>query len=157
MKFKFSIKIWDKNNGDVNVYDNQYGSSDQGTLTTAIAGGSIIIHNPTGTPTARTSGTSDITNISIAKPNSLQEEGKKFNIKILHNPTNTTFKLFVESNSDETISICLTDVSGRVIGVINKIIRNETVTVGNNFIGGTYFAEVVQGTNRKVVKLVKTN
>ena len=35
--------------------------------------------------------------------------------------------------------------------------RNETVIVGKNFIGGTYFAEVVQGINRKIIKLIKIN
>jgi hypothetical protein len=41
---KFRIKIWDKDNGDAIVYDNQYGSGDNEDPTTAIVGGSIIIH-----------------------------------------------------------------------------------------------------------------
>ena len=40
---KFRIKIWDKNNGDVIVYDNEIGLPDD-EPTTIIGGGSIIIH-----------------------------------------------------------------------------------------------------------------
>ena len=40
---KFRIKIWDKATGQV-VYDNQMGAADDADATTAIAGGSIVIH-----------------------------------------------------------------------------------------------------------------
>jgi MBG domain (YGX type)/YDG domain/Bacterial Ig-like domain (group 3) len=41
---KFRIKIWDKNNGDMIVYDNQYGQTDDSSAGTALGGGSIVIH-----------------------------------------------------------------------------------------------------------------
>jgi hypothetical protein len=41
---KFRIKIWDKNNNDAVVYDNQMGAAEDGTPTTAIDDGSIVIH-----------------------------------------------------------------------------------------------------------------
>ena len=41
---KFRIKIWDKNNGDGVVYDNEMGAGSNGNPTTALAGGSIVIH-----------------------------------------------------------------------------------------------------------------
>jgi PKD repeat protein len=40
---KFRIKIWDKATGDV-IYDNQLGASDTVDPTTAIQGGSIVVH-----------------------------------------------------------------------------------------------------------------
>jgi PKD repeat protein len=42
----FRIKIWDKDNGDVDVYDNQIGEADDADPTTSIGGGSIVIHKP---------------------------------------------------------------------------------------------------------------
>jgi PKD repeat protein len=42
---KFRIKIWDKNNGDAVVYDNQAGEGDDSHAGTALGGGSIVIHN----------------------------------------------------------------------------------------------------------------
>jgi PKD repeat protein len=40
----FRIKIWDKDNGDAIVYDNEMGEDDDADPTTGIAGGSIVIH-----------------------------------------------------------------------------------------------------------------
>jgi hypothetical protein len=40
----FRIKIWDKDNGDAIVYDNQMDATDDADPTTAIGGGSIVIH-----------------------------------------------------------------------------------------------------------------
>ena len=42
---KFRIKIWDKNDNDTVVYDNQLGDADDGDATDAIEGGSIVIHS----------------------------------------------------------------------------------------------------------------
>ena len=40
----FRIKIWDKDNGDAIVYDNQLGDEDDADPTTEIGGGNIVIH-----------------------------------------------------------------------------------------------------------------
>jgi len=42
---KFRIKIWDKNNGDAIVYDNQRDADDSAMPTTEVQGGSIVIHD----------------------------------------------------------------------------------------------------------------
>ena len=41
---RFRIKIWDKDNSDTIVYDNNLGDADDADPTTAIVGGSIVIH-----------------------------------------------------------------------------------------------------------------
>jgi predicted outer membrane repeat protein len=41
----FRIKIWDKSSGGGVIYDNQLGASDNSDPTTAIGGGSIVIHD----------------------------------------------------------------------------------------------------------------
>ena len=40
---KFRIKIWDRVTGIV-VYDNQHGDNDDASVSTALGGGSIVIH-----------------------------------------------------------------------------------------------------------------
>ena len=40
----FRIKIWDKDNGDLIVYDNMLGMDDDTDPTTAIGGGNIVVH-----------------------------------------------------------------------------------------------------------------
>lgn len=42
---KFRIKIWDKNNGDAVVYDNQMGAGIDDDPVTVLGGGSIVIHH----------------------------------------------------------------------------------------------------------------
>ena len=41
----FRIKIWDKDNGDMVVYDNELGGADDADPTTEIGGGSIKFHS----------------------------------------------------------------------------------------------------------------
>jgi hypothetical protein len=41
----FRIKIWDKDNGDAVVYDNQMGAADDADTGTPLGGGSIVIHS----------------------------------------------------------------------------------------------------------------
>ena len=41
---RFRIKIWDRDNGDAIVYDNQMGEADGAEPATGIGGGSIVIH-----------------------------------------------------------------------------------------------------------------
>ena len=53
---KFRIKIWDKETSEV-IYDNQLGVDDDAVLTTAISGGSIVIH---ATKSVATAGVSSI-------------------------------------------------------------------------------------------------
>ena len=40
----FRIKIWDKDNGDAVVYDNQLGAGEDADPSTEISGGNIIVH-----------------------------------------------------------------------------------------------------------------
>ena len=40
----FRIKIWDINDNDAVVYDNEIGEAEDADPTTSIAGGSIVIH-----------------------------------------------------------------------------------------------------------------
>ena len=40
---KFRMKIWDKDNGDAVVFDNQFGADEDADPTTVIGGGNIQI------------------------------------------------------------------------------------------------------------------
>jgi hypothetical protein len=42
---RFRIKIWDRNNADAIVYDNQIGAPDNANPSTTLNGGSIVIHS----------------------------------------------------------------------------------------------------------------
>jgi len=47
------------------------------------------------------------------------------------------------------------EASGRVVDTKSKIGANSTIQIGAGYAGGTYYAEMTQGTQRKVVQLIK--
>jgi hypothetical protein len=80
-----------------------------------------------------------------------------FKVNVSPNPTTHQFKMVVESESREPIQIRIYDVLGSRIDQLNNQNRNTVITLGDKYRGGTFFAEVLQGKNRKVVKLIKLN
>lgn len=86
------------------------------------------------------------------------EEILSGNIKVLvaPNPTTTRFQLNVVNIYNEPVNIRITDISGRQVEQINRAASNTTIYAGEKLRPGVYFAEVVSGTERTVIKLVKT-
>jgi hypothetical protein len=80
-----------------------------------------------------------------------------FGVLVSPNPSASIFKLLVTGNNNQRISLRVTDAIGRVVFINDKVLAGEVVVIGASFRGGTYFAEVVQGDNKKTVKLVKVN
>ena len=80
-----------------------------------------------------------------------------FQVKVYPNPSTTDFSLQVMSSSTEPISVRIVDVNGTVLKVNNSVLKGSVVRLGSELRGGTYFAEVTQGSSRQVVKLIKLN
>jgi uncharacterized repeat protein (TIGR03803 family) len=139
---KIGITVWNKSGGL------WYSSNWNGrtTIEQLLGGGNLVARSGTSI-----SGTLNMPVISqVVNPIQL-------NVKVSPNPSTTSFKFYVESNSYLPIHIRIMDVYGRVIETITKVTRNETTNIGNNFHGGIYFAEVAQGDQVKVVKFIKLN
>jgi hypothetical protein len=145
----FRIKIWDKNNGDALVYDNQYGASDNASLTTQLAAGSVIIHS---TKTI-TSATASMATLDGARQVQEVHMGK-LNVTALPNPSSYQFTLITKSSSDKSVNLRVTDILGRVMEN-RKVSANGTVVIGQNYLQGTYFVEMLQGTDKITLKLLK--
>lgn len=142
----FRIKIWDKNNGDAIVYDNQYGSSDDAALTNQVASGSIVIHSISNSNT-------------VAARTSIETELSKntgINLTCLPNPSRNQFTLKLESNKvKDAMMIRITDILGHVIETRTNVFAGKLLQIGNNYRSGIYFIEVTQGNNKKQLKLIK--
>ena len=78
---------------------------------------------------------------------------ESFKVFVSPNPSASDFTLRVHSNSNELIKIRVVDVVGREITNIGGIQKNSLIIFGRNYKEGSYFAEVVQGVNRKTIKL----
>jgi hypothetical protein len=80
-----------------------------------------------------------------------------FGVNVYPNPSAYDFGIQVMSKSSEPVTIRILDLNGKVRSVQTQISKTNSIKVGNNLAGGTYFAEVTQGSNKQVVKLVKLN
>jgi len=80
--------------------------------------------------------------------------GKEFTVKIWPNPGENHFNLDVVSSSDEIIELCIHDMSGRLISVIN-VTDKGSFRFGDNLQSGIYLATVRQGAFSKSVSIVK--
>ena len=83
---------------------------------------------------------------------STEEELK---VTVMPNPSTTYFTLKLESKYDAPVTLRVIDGSGRVVDSRAKIGSNSTIQIGHNYHTGNYFAELIQGTRRKVIQLIK--
>jgi hypothetical protein len=80
----------------------------------------------------------------------------EFFVNVRPNPSSTSFKLVYIGN-DTTLNVRVIDVMGKVVENYQRISSASLLTIGERLSPGIYFAEVIQGDRRKVLKLVKTN
>jgi hypothetical protein len=80
---------------------------------------------------------------------------ERFDVKAYPNPSVTDFRLVVESGSDEPIHVRIIDLSGVVRSNLTHHSKEGSIVVGGKLNSGMYMAEITQGKNRKVIKLVK--
>jgi hypothetical protein len=76
-------------------------------------------------------------------------------VSVLGNPSKSDFRLNFQSKSSENLSLRIMDATGKTILNHSGIEPNSMLIVGNEFGKGVYFAEIRQGIQRKVIKLVK--
>lgn len=76
-------------------------------------------------------------------------------VTVMPNPSSSYFTLKLESKYDTPVTLRVIDASGRVIDSRAKLGANSTIQIGHQYQTGNYFAELMQGTQRKVIQLVK--
>lgn len=79
---------------------------------------------------------------------------KALNATIFPNPTTDVFRMKVDATGTERVQVSVFDVTGRPY---TKLVAQpgQTITFGNELKPGAYLVELVQGANRKVVKVIK--
>jgi sugar lactone lactonase YvrE len=79
----------------------------------------------------------------------------QFDVIVLGNPSSSQFTLKLSGDRNQKISLRITDATGRVVEMRNNIPYSQLLYVGQKFSNGVYMAELSQGDNKKVLKLVK--
>jgi hypothetical protein len=78
----------------------------------------------------------------------------KLAIVAMPNPSAKGFMLNVSGDAGSQLMLSVMDISGRIIETKN-LSTNQFIRIGDNYRAGMYFAEIMQGNERKIVKLVK--
>ena len=83
-------------------------------------------------------------------------EAGELDAQVMPNPSNTFFNLAIKGSNNIPVSIKIMDIFGRVVERHERIAANTVLKVGDKWTNGSYFAEVTQGDQRKIIKIVKT-
>ncbi|MFT3911998.1 MAG: T9SS type A sorting domain-containing protein [Ferruginibacter sp.] len=104
---------------------------------------------------AKTTGKGE--NIPATSESKVEEkEVNGLDVAVMPNPTYNTFKLIVTSNDNKTATyLRITDMSGKLLEMRQGIVPGQAITLGNNYMKGIYIGEIIQGNNRKIIKLIK--
>ncbi|WP_207492024.1 SdrD B-like domain-containing protein [Aridibaculum aurantiacum] len=134
-----------------------------GTTTFGVSIDDITITSPNSCETSRSTSEAftisedAITTVAQAaeeQSSQVTQGDQKLAVKVLNNPTRTAFQLQVLTIAPGAASLRVIDMAGRKIQELN-VVPNKIISIGNAYKKGTYFVEVVQGEERKVLKLIK--
>jgi hypothetical protein len=78
-------------------------------------------------------------------------------VTVLGNPSPNYFILQMRGNAENNIRITVYDNLGRVIERMSSLPSNQTIRLGSSYHSGIYLVEIVQGTQKQTLKLVKAN
>jgi hypothetical protein len=152
---KIRMKIYNKNTSEV-YYDNQPGASDADAPVTVVennsAGDGVVVVNTTTT-------TAPVTTAAMPTSRTAEQAEmapSKFNLKAYPNPSLSQFTIQVDSdNRADKINLRVLDLMGRTVQSFNNVVPNSTLQLGSTYRPGVYIVEMIQGNNRKQLKLLK--
>jgi len=92
----------------------------------------------------------------VNKPMATQEVYTgKLTVKVQPNPGREVFNIMIKSSDKKPVTIRIFDAVGQLVENREKVSGNTTVKVGQGWKSGTYVAEISQGEERRVVRLIK--
>ncbi|MDP1842555.1 MAG: FG-GAP-like repeat-containing protein [Sediminibacterium sp.] len=89
------------------------------------------------------------------KLETVNEIADELKVAVMPNPSTSHFTIKLSSKSISPVRMTVVDGSGRVVESRPTIAANSTISIGYNYVNGTYYAEMIQDNKRKVVQLIK--
>ena len=80
----------------------------------------------------------------------------EFKTIVYPNPSSDYFKIEIGSDDDAPCTLIVRDITGREMEKRENIIPGETLIFGSNLAKGVYLAEVLQGEERTILRVVKS-
>lgn len=84
----------------------------------------------------------------------IEATARRLAVTVMPNPSAESFTLYASSDADGPLILRVIDISGRIIEHKN-LMANQTIKIGEKYRPGIYLAEITQGNERKIMKLVK--
>ncbi len=76
-------------------------------------------------------------------------------IKILNNPSRNYFTLLIQTNKPDKMNVRLFDVYGRMVESKTNLAGSQALRIGSDLKAGFYLVELIQGQQKKQLKLLK--
>ena len=76
-------------------------------------------------------------------------------VQTMPNPTKNYFSLIIQSNSNQGVTVLVTDMLGRIVESRTNVSANGTIQLGYEYSPGTYFLKIIQGAEQNIIKLIK--
>ena len=101
-------------------------------------------------------GVCGVTSGAVTKTSLENEISKSLMLTIaaMPNPSTKSFSLNVVGDADSKMLLRIIDVFGRIMEV-KSVTSGQTISIGDNYRTGVYFAELMQGNKKEIVKLIK--
>lgn len=81
--------------------------------------------------------------------------GKELAVTVTPNPSSSYFTIGIRSNNSNPVSVRVMDAAGRLVETKLNATANSTLQIGSRLSAGIYFVEIIQGSEKQRVKLVK--
>jgi hypothetical protein len=85
----------------------------------------------------------------------IESSGGKLYVSAMPNPAISYFNLIINSNDADPVTVKISDLSGRIIETHEKVASTGILRIGDTWIAGTYIAEIIQGEQKKLTKIIK--
>ena len=102
-------------------------------------------------------GSCENTTTRVSSTAAREKDPELLTVNVLGNPSSNDFVLQMRSREDNNIRITVYDNLGRVIERRSSLPSNQTIRLGSSYHSGIYLVEIVQGTRKQTLKLVKAN
>jgi hypothetical protein len=96
-------------------------------------------------------------NVTIAGISDITKEeiNQGLTVLVTPNPSKERFVLTVKSADFSPVIIRISDVAGRTIESMKNVTSQSTLNFGEHYAPGVYVVEIVQGKQKKIIKVLK--
>jgi hypothetical protein len=95
------------------------------------------------------------TQVTVTSGSQRTSGSQPFTVSVAPNPSSNVFTLKFNNVSNEDMKLVMSDVFGRVIEKRTGVAANSSLQIGGGYLPGIYLVEVIQGTEKQTLKLIK--